>query len=198
MLDPLIFKLIAMVFALLLITAGVHKLDDRLRFQGILTAYQILPAILVVPASVIIPLSEIMIGLAWILAWRIDLVSVVTVALLTAYAMAMGINLMRGRTYIDCGCGFSSAKAKGDHSGIQQLSVWLVYRNLVLIALAFVAGAGITERGIGVLDYFSLTAATLALVFIYDAFNQLLMNNNAINSWRKPLLTDAGTEAQHD
>jgi len=198
MLDPLVFRVIAAAFFLLLVAAGVHKLGDRLRFKGILAAYQILPINLVGPVSFIIPVFEIVLGLAWLAGWQIDLVSVATVGLLTAYAMAMGINLVRGRTYIDCGCGFSSTKARRDESGIQQLSVWLVYRNIVLIVLALAAGAGVAERGLGLLDYFAFVAAILALVFVYSAFHQLLVNHNAIDSWRKPLLSKTATGNHHD
>lgn len=198
MLDPLLFQLIAVAFCLLLTSAGVHKLGDRLRFQGILAAYQILPVSLIAPLGWIIPLLEISLGLAWIVGWRTDLVSVATAALLTAYALGMAINLMRGRTYIDCGCGLASAKASREDNGVQQLSVWLVYRNIVLIVLALATGADMTTRNFGVLDYFSLLAATLALTFIYGAFHQLLVNHNAIDSWRKPLLAESTTGNDHD
>ncbi len=198
MLDPLIFRLIAIAFALLLITAGLHKIGDRLRFQGILRGYQILPEHLIAPVSMTIPVVETLLGLAWAFAWQIDLVSVATAALLTAYGMAMGINLMRGRSYIDCGCGFSSLKASQNDSGVQQLSKWLVVRNLVLMVLATIASADVSDRSMGVLDYFSLVAALLALIFLYAAFNQLLVNNNAIDSWRKPLLKKIEVEVSHD
>lgn len=198
MLDPLLIQLIAVAFCLLLVSAGVHKLGDRLRFQGILAAYQISPVSLVAPLAWIVPVFEISLGLGWILGWRIDLVSVATAALLGAYALAMAINLMRGRTYIDCGCGLASAKASSEDNGVQQLSVWLVYRNIVLIVLALATSADMATRNFGVLDYFSLLAATLALVFIYAAFHQLLVNHNAIDSWRKPLLAESITGTDHD
>ncbi|MEX0964405.1 MAG: MauE/DoxX family redox-associated membrane protein [Pseudohongiellaceae bacterium] len=198
MLDPLLFRLIAVAFCLLLLAAGLHKLGDRPRFQGILTAYQVLPANLTPLLSRIIPFGEIALGLGWMIGWRIDLVAAATAVLLAAYALAMAINLLRGRSYIDCGCGFSSAKAGGDDNGVQQLSVRLVYRNILLIALAVAAATGATARSFAVLDYFSLFAALAALVFIYSAFHQLLVNRNAIDSWRKPLLAESVAENDHD
>lgn len=185
MLDPLLLRLIAMLFALLLITAAAHKLGDLLRFQGILRDYRILPEQLIGVSSLLVPFTEILLGLGWVFLWRIDLVSALTAALLLAYAVAMGINLLRGRTYIDCGCGFSSSRTKTPNSSIQQLSSWLVYRNLVLAGLALLANISTGARSFGALDYFSIIAATLALVFAYGAFNQLLVNHNAIASWRE-------------
>lgn len=188
MLDPLIFRLITLLFALLLITAGTHKLGDLLRFQGILRDYQILPAQLVGGVSLLLPVAEILIGLGWALLWRIDLVSMMSAALLASYAFAMGLNLWRGRTYIDCGCSFSSAKNRNGNSGTQQLSIWLIYRNGLLIVLALLTNLDLATRTLGSLDYFALLAASLTLIFAYSAFNQLLVNHNAIDSWRKPLL----------
>ena len=198
MLDPLLFQLIAVSFCLLLVAAGLHKLADRLRFQGILTAYQVLPAFLLAPLSLLIPLLEIVLGLSWAIGWQTGLVSMATASLFAVYGTAMSVNLMRGRSYIDCGCGLSSAKAHSEDNSVQQLSVWLVSRNILLIGFALAAGASMNARSFAVLDYFSLIAATLALVFIYGAFHQLLVNHNAIDSWRKPLLAESSAGEDHD
>ena len=198
MLDPLVFRLISMLFALLLITAAVNKLGNRQQFQGIVANYQLLPVGLTGLASVLIPLTEIVLGLGWVLAWRIDLIATATVSLLAVYALAMGLNLARGRTYIDCGCGMQAGKAGSSASSEQQLSLWLVLRNIVLILMAAVAATGVGQRSIVLVDYFSIIVATLALVILYGAFHQLLLNNNAIASWRKPLLVKIKDEARHD
>lgn len=198
MLDPLLFQLISVSFCLLLIAAGMHKLAERLRFQGILAAYQILPAFLIVPLSLLIPVFELLLGLGWAIGWRIGLVATATASLFALYAVAMSINLIRGRSYIDCGCGLSSAKAHSEDNGVQRLSVWLVSRNIFLIGFALAAGAGMTGRNFALLDFVSLIAATLALVFIYGAFHQLLVNHNAIDSWRRPLLAESTAGEDHD
>ncbi len=197
MLDPLALRLITMLFALLLITAGAHKLGDLQRFQGVLKNYQILPAQSVGVFGLLMPCVEILIGLGWIFAWRIDLVSMLTAALLAVYAFAIGLNLFRGRSYIDCGCGFSSTKTLSDNTEIQQLSIWLVYRNILLILLALLANSEVKLRAFVMLDYFSIIAATIVLVFAYAAFNQLLVNHNAIDSWRRPLLQKFNPAHRH-
>ena len=198
MLDPLLFQLISVSFCLLLVAAGLHKLADRLRFQGILTAYQVLPAFLLAPLSLLIPLLEIVLGLSWAIGWQTGLVSMATASLFAVYGTAMSVNLMRSRSYIDCGCGLSSAKAHSEDNGVQQLSVWLVSRNILLIGFALAAEASMNARSFAVLDYFSLIAATFGLVFIYGAFHQLLVNQNAIDSWRKPLLAESSAGEDHD
>ena len=197
MLDPLALRLITMLFALLLITAGSHKLGDLQRFQAVLKNYQILPAHTVGVLGLLLPCAEILIGLGWVFAWRLDLVSMMTAALLAIYAFAIGVNLFRGRTYIDCGCGFSATKKMSDNGEIQQLSIWLVYRNMLLILLALLANTEIKLRAFVMLDYFSIIAATIVLVFAYGAFNQLLVNHNAIDSWRRPLLQKVNAAHRH-
>ncbi len=198
MLDPVIYRLLCMVFALLFITAGVHKLGDRTRFRGILVAYQVLPERLTAALAWLVPVSELTLGLAWAAVWRIEQVAVLSACLLAVYAVVIAVNLQRGRTYIDCGCSLASVRARKDANGTQHLSIWLVYRNGVLLLAALVAGTGVTQRPIGGLGYFSILMATLALVFLYAAFNQLLINHNAIDSWRKPLTASAAIGGEHD
>ena len=196
MLDPLVSQLITLAFCLLFLTAGHNKLNDRLRFQGILTAYQLLPAVLVPLFSFAIPLLELSLGLGWIFAAQQSWVAIATALLLYLYGAGMAINLMRGRTYIDCGCGFSSRNAQRESNGTQQLSVWLVARNAVLAMLALLTLTGTSARSLVALDYFSLVASLVLMLFLYAGFHQLLVNNNTIASWRKPLVAKTG--ARHD
>lgn len=189
MLDPAISLIISIGFTLLLISAGGHKLTNRLRFRGILEGYQILPVALVPAAAIIIGLLEIILGFCWAVGWQKELVAFITAELLTMYALAIAINLIHGRSYIDCGCGFSTMAV--DHSQqqtTQQLSTGLLYRNGLLIAAALSATFPATNRLLGIADYLGILFAVVTLILIYAAFNQLLVNNNAIKSWRN---TDA-------
>ncbi|MDA1369328.1 MAG: methylamine utilization protein MauE [Proteobacteria bacterium] len=185
MLDPVIALIISVGFTLLLIGAGGHKLTNRLRFRGILEGYQVLPGAMVRVAAFVIGPVELLLGFSWVTGWQRDFVALATALLLTLYAIAIAINLVRGRTYIDCGCGFSVLAVKqSEQQGIQQLSAGLLLRNGVLVLGALLAILPSTGRLLGFIDYLSTFSAILVLVFIYAAFNQLLLNNNAIKSWR--------------
>ncbi len=185
MLDPAVSLIITVGFTLLLIGAGGHKLTNRTRFRAILQAYEILPVVLVTIAALTLGIVELVLGFAWAAGWQTELVAWVTALLLTAYALAIAINLIRGRSYIDCGCGFASTIGKTkEQDGIQQLSIGLLLRNAVLITGALVATLQTTDRLLGVIDYVGVVAASLILLLLYGAFNQLLVNNNAIKSWR--------------
>jgi hypothetical protein len=86
--------------------------------------------------------------------------------LLLAYAGVIALNLARGRTTIDCGCG----------GGGQGISSWHVLRNLVLVlfAVPVVAYQGRPLSGIGPFIVAMGCVAVLWLTFL--VFDQLLGN----------------------
>jgi len=186
MLDPQIFRCIALAFGLLFILASAHKLGDRARFGSILAEYRVLPAALVPASALLVSVLELVIGCFWIgSVFTLQIVSAIPVAsslLLSVYGLAIAVNLARGRTHIDCGCSFSSNRADSDAG--QPLSNGLVVRNLVLAAVALVPLLATSARELTVMDHGLLVLTTLVLVLFYAAFNQLLANRGAIASWR--------------
>jgi hypothetical protein len=79
--------------------------------------------------------------------------------LLVLFAGAIAVNVMRGRTDIDCGC-FRSALR-------QNLSWWLVLRNAVLLVLALACLPGASGRELGWADNFVVVMASLTLFTAY-------------------------------
>jgi len=187
--DPLLIRIIALGFALLFLLAAAHKLGDRSRFRASLAAYQILPPSLIGVVTHSIPVIELFVGLGWLaiglLAAELPLVALVSAALLASYTLAMAINLARGRSYIDCGCSFSRVNSTASANASQRISVGLLFRNTILVALALFSTLPASARELQLIDLFALCLATMSLVFIYGAFNQLLINRNAIDSWRR-------------
>ena len=179
MLDPLVIKLVSLAFALLLAAAAWHKLADQGRFRGILGTYQVLPELAVAPVAALIPTLEAALAAAWALAWNLPATALATAALLAVYSQAIALNLRRGRTFIDCGCGFGAV-------GGQQLSGRLLWRNGALIALALCAALPAAGRELLWIDYLGLACACLALILLYGAGSQLLLNAQTIQSWRQP------------
>ena len=114
MIDPAIQLLLSLGFSLLFIVAGIHKLSNRLRFQGIVDAYEIVPTSLVPVLVVVIAVIETLLGAGWLISNSV-LVPLCSAVLLNTYILAISINLFRGRTYIDCGCGFSAFAGKQDN-----------------------------------------------------------------------------------
>jgi hypothetical protein len=196
MVDPLIIRIIALGFSLLFFFAALHKLGNREQFAAILTAYKILPSSILKPISLLIPFIELALSLSWltfaILQLSIILVPIISLLLLGAYTFAIGINLLRGRIYIDCGCGF----AKNSGNDIQQLSSGLIIRNSFLILATVVAAMSSSMRELGFIDHFALLMATIALTFVYASYNQIISNRSIINTWRNvPEKTAEGSHA---
>lgn len=189
MLDPLFFRIISLGFAMLFLLAAAHKLGDRAHFRASFEAYKIIPAGLSGLVARIIPPLELLLGIGWLalglFALELRSISVISAGLLASYALAIAINLQRGRNYIDCGCSFSSSDPTNAGNGSQQISSGLLLRNFVLVALALLSALPVSERSLQVLDIFGLVFAVCALTLLYGSFNQLLVNRNAINSWRQ-------------
>ena len=85
----------------------------------------------------------------------------------------MGINIVRGRSDIDCGCG---AKP-------QALSNWLLVRNAVLAAAALVVAQPEVARSLGWQDFLLLALMTPIIALAYAATEQLISNHNTLKHW---------------
>jgi hypothetical protein len=179
MIDPLIDRAIALAFALLLGAASWHKLSGFEGFRSALRDYRLLPDALLSPAARAVPVGEAILAAGWLAGVLQQPVACATAALLGLYALAIAINLLRGRVHIGCGCGF------GGSSNDQPISWWLVLRNLLLVAAALVPILPTNGRALGGLDWVTLAAALVASVLLYAGAGQLLDNRSAIQSWRR-------------
>lgn len=110
---------------LVFLMAGVAKLRNRRVFPGVVANYRLLPVALIGPVAAVLPVVEIGLGVA--LLAGLSLAAVPAALLLLVFAGAMAVNIGRGRTHIDCGCGASELR--------QPLGRALVLRNVVLAAL---------------------------------------------------------------
>jgi hypothetical protein len=126
----LIASIGAGVLALVFARSAAHKVAEFAFFSATLGEYRLLPALFVAPAAVLLTAAEVMVIPLLILPATRTAGAAEATFLLSLYAMAMAINLQRGRFRIDCGCG-----------GPGQMISWpLVVRNLVLAGVAsFVA-----------------------------------------------------------
>ena len=87
-------------------------------------------------------------------------------ALLLIYSAGIGINLLRGRRNIDCGCSGPASR--------HELSGWLVLRNLILFSLVLLAANPITQRPFSWLDALVVLFGVMVATGLYMGVNQLL------------------------
>ncbi len=169
--DPVIATIIRFALGWLFLAASAHKLRDMVDFRSVLATYRVLPDGLVALAAWLVVAIEACIGLGML--WQFSAAYVGGAAMLLAYAAVMTINLVRGRRFIDCGCGGAT----------QPLSVGLVVRNVVLAAAALIALVPAPARPLGWLDIVSMVAGVLVLGTLYAATNQLLAARARLEEW---------------
>jgi Methylamine utilisation protein MauE len=153
---------LAAVFAL----AAVTKLRALDEFIGVVHNYRVLPEMLARPVAYGLPPLEAAIALGLLIEPTRTLAGSGAALLLLVFGLAMGVNLVRGRVEIDCGCFASVLK--------QRISWTLVARNLVLIGLALLAlQSPLPARTLTWLDLVTVGTAVLGAVLLYVAFTQL-------------------------
>jgi hypothetical protein len=116
----------AAFLAVLFARAALHKASDRAHMQGLVADYALFPEQAAAPAVIALIALESLCPLMLAIPALTQSGATLACALLLLYALAMAINLLRGRREIDCGCGGES----------QHISWTLVARNVALAACA--------------------------------------------------------------
>ncbi len=173
MLDPVLQHTLLGAFALLFAFAALEKWQAKALFAAQLGAYQLLPAALVTPASFLVMALEV-ITATLLLTTGNHYGCLLGISLLLAYGGAITINLVRGRSHIDCGCLGSEGEG---------ISYHLVVRNLVLAGLLAIPLLPTADRAYLLLDYFSVIAGVIALSAAYLTINTLIRNSIQSRLW---------------
>lgn len=166
--DPVIATVLRLGLAALLLSSAWHKLRDAGAFRAALAGYALVPAALVTPVALLLMTAELVIGLGLLLPQSRG-AAYGSAALMAVYSAAIAINLGRGRTRIDCGC--------GGPAGALPLSAALVARNVLLMGLSLCAALPVTSRPLAAADAIVIAAATLSFAFLYAAAETALANS---------------------
>ncbi|EKE74402.1 MauE/DoxX family redox-associated membrane protein [Celeribacter baekdonensis] len=144
---------IALIFA----RAAFHKLTEFTEFTGFVADYRILPAALVGPAAAALVLTEVAVVIGTVTPGVMAPALALGAGLFLLYALAMGINVLRGRTTVECGCGGAA----------QPLGAPLVLRNIVLAVIAGLSAvAPVASRAPGAALAAIAVGAMLTLTFL--------------------------------
>lgn len=165
--DLVVTRSVAAALSIVLIAGAWQKLRDLALFAAAVDNYRLLPGWLVAPVAYLLPVVELTAGVLLLFPETVLSGALLSSALLCAVTGAVIVNLQRGRTSIDCGCGGLSG---------QPLSWGLVSRNLVLMLLTGIAALQVAERPLVWADYFTAGGAVLALLGLYVSANQLMTN----------------------
>lgn len=167
-----LFSLTFIVFTLLLfVRAALHKASDFLEFQGFVADYRLVPESAVKPLAALVVAAEFSVVALLLLETTRALGLMLAAAILVVYGIAMAINIYRGHTRIECGCGGTP----------QLLGRSLLLRNALLAIIALLpllalpAALGTGEVLIGIF-------AALFMLLLYFLFEQANANLMAIYS----------------
>ena len=179
--------LLQLLLSIVVLTALVAKVRDYARFREVVARYEILPRALTGLACMVV--------LTWEATTAVTLWvsppagAALAASLFAVYATAITVNLLRGRTHIDCGC--ESGGGRGCTAANVGLTAWLPLRNAVLILLALMLASPVSQRPLAWADYALIAAAA---PFFAGAF---LIVDRTIRQWLvlRPTLAAPGGAA---
>jgi Methylamine utilisation protein MauE len=179
MLDPVVSSAVGAALSVILLTGGLQKLRDPALFRATLANYRLLPEGWLWEVALLLPLWEISAGSLLLFSPTRVAAALLTTGLLCVVTAAVVINLGRGRTGIECGCG-----GFGGHVGEQTLSWALAARNAVLAAAALLVLVEEEARVLVWIDYLSVAFGILSLLGLYVTANQLMANEPRLQALR--------------
>lgn len=166
--DPILLTIAHYAVALLFLGSAYAKAANFAVFRATLAEYKLVPSVLVGLAAFAFAVAELLIGVGALVTTTAAPAMLAAAGLLCVYALAIGINLARGRRDIDCGCTGPATR--------QLLSGWLLVRNAGLVALAATGTLASSGRPLGPADWVVVGLGLAALITLYAAINQLMAN----------------------
>ncbi|QRZ16242.1 methylamine utilization protein MauE (plasmid) [Paracoccus methylovorus] len=159
--EPLILWTMRSFLAALFATAAISKLTGIEEFYGVVRNFRLLPDGLSRAVAMVLPVVELAVAVALLVPALALPAAVAAAVLMAVFGLAIAINVLRGRTQIDCGC---------FRNGMKQRISWLIVgRNAVLtgLALALVAlHPGARPAGVVELTTGLIAGAVLMLLYL--------------------------------
>jgi hypothetical protein len=165
MLDPAFGYLIVTGIALLLASAAIQKFSGLARFADIVVAYRVLPGAIAGPAAWLVPCLEAAIAAALLWTPTRSAAAMAAMMLLIGYASGVGVNLLRGRRDLDCGCGAARDR--------RPIAAWMVWRNLLLAVTLLIAVPRWSQRALDFSDLLTIVGGLAVAITLYAAADRL-------------------------
>jgi hypothetical protein len=165
MVDPALALAGRLLGGLVFAAAVAGKVRHRHELAGVVANYRLLPEGLAGSAAWMIVGLECLAALSLLSGWWLTAGATLAIGLLAGFALAMAINLTRGRREIDCGCFQLGLR--------QRLSAGLVMRNLVLaiILLPLLTAAAVSATA---LQWVDGLGGGLAAFTLYQVFGEIV------------------------
>ncbi|WP_370296304.1 MauE/DoxX family redox-associated membrane protein [Rossellomorea marisflavi] len=159
--------ILCLVITYIFIFSTASKLLDFKGHKDSIRFYRLIPSILIAPILTILIFLEAFAALLILFnLYRFLGVSILAV-LLSIYTIAILINLVRGNSDINCGCG----GVIGEH----KLSFKLVFRNLILLFVIMLVLLNVKSTlDIDLVEYVLLNFVVVALCYLYLSLMEYL------------------------
>ncbi len=164
MIDPAIGLLLTGAFALLFASAAFHKFRDLALFSQVVRAYRVLPQVL--NAAPLVAAAEALAAAGLLVGSVRPAAALLGAMLLVLYAVAIAVNLARGRRELSCGCGGINER--------RPIAGWMVARNLVLAAILVVIALPWSARQPQAVDLLTAGAGVAVAALLYMSIDRLL------------------------
>ncbi len=176
-----------LILAAVFLSAGLRKLPDRRHFFFVVLAFRVLPRSLARVYAFSLPWLEVVMGLMLLLGAMSQLAASVGVLLLVSFTTAIGLNVARERTNLDCGC-FGSQK-RG------RIGATILVRNVILLVLA-IDVALFASRQFALDGLLPLVISDKSRIMVNDGFIAVVIAG-MIAFLGLPLLRHLGLSRQH-
>jgi uncharacterized membrane protein YphA (DoxX/SURF4 family) len=158
-LDPTLVGVLRASLAWILLLAAIHKLRDPRAFADVVAGYRLVPDAAAAPAALALAGAELVAGAALCVPAGGRFGARSAALLLSLYAGAIAVNLLRGRRAIACGCGLAP----------RPLGAGLVLRNAMLAVLALAASRPGAPRAQGFVDAWTIAFGSVTAVLLFAA-----------------------------
>lgn len=164
--DPAVDLALRIALAVLLFMSAFRKIADFPSFRAAVEAYRIVPAAAAGHFAGTIILLEKIAAVGLVVFPIRTPFAFLAATLFAIYAVAIGVNLLRGRRDIDCGCGGAGAG--------QPLHPALFLRNFALTCAAVAVALPRTGRGMEPVDAITVVGGVVTAAFLYKAVDGLI------------------------
>ena len=159
--DPIVPVFASLFLALILAVAAIPKIRNADEFQGVVANYRLLPSFMVAPFAKLLPWLELGSAIALLVPPAREVAAWVAAGLFMMFAIALAINVGRGRTHIDCGC-------VRRPTSVSRIGMFHVMRALALAAVSlYTANVAINLSAVTIESVLMGAAAAAMFAMIY-------------------------------
>lgn len=178
--DPVLGDAAQAGVAVVVLLSALGKWRQPDAFRATLAAWQIVPTALVGIVALAVAWAETSGALALLAGETRVFGATVLIALFTLFAMGLVVNIVRGHTDIDCGCGGLASSADAPRG----IGWWHVGRAALFAALTCTAYATPVARAIVWFDYVTLAGSVLLIVCALLTLDALIANGPKLQHLR--------------